>query len=151
MNEARIVEVVDGLVAYLAHPATLTVFPGLAGLALNSFDNPEQPQHPLLDIHPVAEDILGLKESGAAGEAAVGTFEFLLQVEAGQFNQAVREAFSRADCLRRALNSPRAAQYAKAAWIRLEHTRQAEPDRDKGRVFVNLTGRIRAKYAIEAR
>jgi hypothetical protein len=147
---SRLVALVDGLMAYLAHPATSSNYPGIAGLALNVFEAPEPPQHPLLDIHPVGEDVLGA-EDGGTGEAAVGLLEFLLQVEAAQYTAAVRAAFNHADALRLALNSPRAAQYAGVAWVRLISTRQAVPDRDKGRVFVNLTGQLRAKYSIQAR
>lgn len=150
MSDAPIIQVVDGLLDYLKHPATLASFPDLAGLALNAFDDPEQTQYPLLDIHPVDEEPIQ-DTNGSIAEAAIGFFDFVIQVEAAQYLTAVREAFNRADALRQALNTPRAAQYAGVAWVRRGQVFQAEPDHERGRSLVSLQGRISAKYTIEAR
>jgi hypothetical protein len=150
MSEAPIIHVADGLVEYLGHELTLSSYPQLSGLALNVFDDPETTQYPLLDIHPVNEELVQ-QPDGSMAEVAIGSFEFVIQIEAAQYLTAVRKAFRYADELRRALNSPRAAQYAGVYWVRRGQVFQAEPDKERGRVLVSLQGRIQAKYSIEAR
>ena len=91
----------------------------------------------------------GLGENGEIGEAEIGTLEYAIHVEAAQYLTAVRNAFRYAKALRQALNSRNAAVQTGVSWIRLEQARQAEPDIKKGRAFIALSGRIRAKYMID--
>jgi hypothetical protein len=150
MADEKLLTVLDALQTYLASSAVTTAYPGLAGLAINLFDEQET-QYPLLDIHPTGEDPIFPAAEGALGEMAHGLFEYLLVIQAEQYLTAVREAVNRAGALRRALNCNSAGAALGVNWIKLESMRQAEPDVEKGAAFVNLTGRIRAKYAIEAR
>jgi hypothetical protein len=150
-TDCALLQVMDGLVEYLQHPATIEAYPRLGGLAVNSFNDPEQTQYPLIDIHPITQTPKESDVPGQLSETATGLLGFVLHVEAAQYQTAIREAFNRADDLRRALNCQRAAQYTGVDWIYCGEVRQSGPVEEINEAVIELLGQIKAGYSIEAR
>jgi hypothetical protein len=149
--DARIIEIIDNLAAYLRAADTRARYPRLDRVSINSWDNPVKVRYPYLDIYPLDEEPLGADADGTIAEHATSQLQFICEVQAPKYQAAVRQAFNIADELRITLNSNLAAVAVGARWIRRGRVQQAQPDIDKQRAFVVLQGEIAVHYSIQGK